>query len=169
VIGHRERAMRVYEFAAQVESATRTRPIIINEHYMKASLLAYYMPGRPKVYCGGSYMGHRPNAYDYFAATDLTGVATLRPTPPPPPPPRQRNVLAPVEEPRGPLYALLASLTVAVAALATYVIVRPAPAVVVQAPAKAAAPSVLAADDRADEAAPAAGGAAVTIRARSTD
>jgi len=72
VIGHRERAMRVYEFAAQVESATRTRPIIINEHYMKASLLAYYMPGRPKVYCGGSYMGHRPNAYDYFAATDLT-------------------------------------------------------------------------------------------------
>ncbi len=85
-----------------------------------------------------------------FAATDLTGVATVRRTPPPPPPPRPRNVLAPVEEPRGPLYALLASLTVAVAALATYVIVRPAPTVVVQAPATSAAPSVIAADARVD-------------------
>lgn len=94
-----------------------------------------------------------------FAATDLTGLATLRPTPPPPPPPRPRSVLAPVHEPRGPLYALLASLTVAVAALATYVIVRPAPAVVVQAPARAAAPSVLAADHRADRL-PAVGAAA---------
>jgi hypothetical protein len=71
VIGHRDKAMAVHQLAMEVEQATGQVPLIINEHYMKASLLAYYMPGQPKVYCGGSLMGHRRNAYDYFEATDL--------------------------------------------------------------------------------------------------
>jgi hypothetical protein len=63
---------------------------------------------------------------------------------------------APVIEPRGPLYALVGSLTIAVAALASYVIFRPAPIVVVEAEPPNPAPSVLAAaaafdDDEIDD------------------
>jgi 4-amino-4-deoxy-L-arabinose transferase-like glycosyltransferase len=52
-------------------------PLVISSSYQQASLLAFYMPGRPRTYSANSYLGARPNAYDYFPDTDL-GDPALR-------------------------------------------------------------------------------------------
>lgn len=46
-------------------------PIIITTSYSRASLLAYYMPGRPSVRAAASYAGGRRSSYDHFASTRL--------------------------------------------------------------------------------------------------
>jgi 4-amino-4-deoxy-L-arabinose transferase-like glycosyltransferase len=70
-VGHRDRAQQVQRVIDQVTRATGKTPIVINEHYMRASLLAFYLPARPRVYCAQRYLGSRANAYDYFPQTDL--------------------------------------------------------------------------------------------------
>ena len=71
IIGHEARAAQVYRVLQQIENETGHTPLIIDEHYMRSSLLAFYMPGQPKVYCAASLLGSRRNAFDYFDDTNL--------------------------------------------------------------------------------------------------
>ncbi len=69
--GHAARAAEVHDAAKQVEAQTASQPFIVADHYQKASLLAFYLPGRPRVYCAASRMGKRINPYDYFEDVNL--------------------------------------------------------------------------------------------------
>jgi hypothetical protein len=81
-----------------------------------------------------------------FAASDLTRIPAT-PTPLLPPPSFVDLPLRRPAEDRGPLYALLAALTVAVVVLGAFVVLRPRPELVVETRATPAiAPSVIAAD-----------------------
>lgn len=81
-----------------------------------------------------------------FAASDLTRMPAT-PTPLLPPPSFVDLPLRRPAEDRGPLYALLAALTVAVVVLGAFVVLRPRPELVVETRATPAiAPSVIAAD-----------------------
>lgn len=81
-----------------------------------------------------------------FAASDLTRIPAT-PTPLLPPPSFVDIPLRRPAEDRGPLYALLAALTVAVVVLGAFVVLRPRPELVVQSKATPAiAPSVVAAE-----------------------
>ncbi len=55
------------------ELAARTgqTPFIIGQQYGRASLLAFYMPGRPVVYCSSSKSEGRRTQYDLWAQTNL--------------------------------------------------------------------------------------------------
>ncbi|MEO0511552.1 MAG: glycosyltransferase family 39 protein [Planctomycetota bacterium] len=46
-------------------------PLFIAQHYGRASLLAFYLPGRPTVYCASAFTGGRRSQYDVWAETDL--------------------------------------------------------------------------------------------------
>ena len=47
------------------------QPLCIAVNYGTASLLAFYMRGRPRIYCANHALGGRLTAYDYFRDTDL--------------------------------------------------------------------------------------------------
>lgn len=56
-------------------------PFAFAQHYGRASQLAFYLPGRPVVYCSSSHMAGRNTQYDVFPHTDLGRpevLATLR-------------------------------------------------------------------------------------------
>lgn len=94
-----------------------------------------------------------------FAASDLTRM----PAPPPPlhPPPLSLWPAAPVED-RGPIYALLAALTVTVVVLGVFVVLRPRPEVVLEVSPRPPAPRVLPAA-RAEPASPAERGTSTRV------
>jgi undecaprenyl-diphosphatase len=71
VSGHREQAALVQHAIEALRARTRREPLVIAASYGKASLLAYYLPGRPTVYSAASYLGGRRSAYDYFRDTNL--------------------------------------------------------------------------------------------------
>lgn len=66
-------------FAAEAEremealrSASGLEPFLVSSHYGRASQLAFYMPGRPTVYCASSFApGSRKTQYDLWPDTDL--------------------------------------------------------------------------------------------------
>ncbi|MCC6580711.1 MAG: glycosyltransferase family 39 protein [Phycisphaeraceae bacterium] len=77
-VGQREQARAVQEFIDQHTPSADRKPLIISDHYGDASLLAFYLPGHPRVYCAGHHLGKRASAYDYFpdanlASPDLRG------------------------------------------------------------------------------------------------
>ncbi len=61
---------------ARVIEAVRQRdgvaPLIFTDHYSRASSIAYYLPGQPRVFSATSRLGGRRSAYDFFPDTDLT-------------------------------------------------------------------------------------------------
>lgn len=66
--------------AAEVErvrSGLGEDTFIVGSKYSMTALLAFYLPGRPTVYCAGSLMGDRRSAYDTLEATDLHAAALL--------------------------------------------------------------------------------------------
>ena len=69
--GHRDFAARIEAIAAKVREDTGQDPFIIADSYWRASLLAYYLTGKPVVFSASSRIGSRKSAYDYFADTDL--------------------------------------------------------------------------------------------------
>lgn len=56
---------------ASIEAETGLEPFVVAQHYGRASQLAFYMKGRPTVYCAGSLAGGRHTQYDYWRETDL--------------------------------------------------------------------------------------------------
>jgi hypothetical protein len=73
ISGHRQRAAEVHAAAVPMADRAGERPFIVADHYQHASLLAFYLPGQPKVYCAASRMGKRINPYDHFGDVDLAG------------------------------------------------------------------------------------------------
>lgn len=70
---------RARELAALAESlAHRTGqvPFFMAQHYGRASQMAFYLPGRPTVYCTSRLMGGRATQYDLWPFTDLTNPLT---------------------------------------------------------------------------------------------
>jgi hypothetical protein len=49
--------------------------MIITDHYGKTARLAFYLPGKPVVFCAQRQMGDRPSGYDLFANTKLSLAA----------------------------------------------------------------------------------------------
>ena len=74
ITGHRARALEVETVIGRLQDAG-ANPLIMCDHYAKASLLAFYLPGRPRVYCPAAYMGKRHNQYDFFDDVDLADPA----------------------------------------------------------------------------------------------
>jgi hypothetical protein len=77
IAGHAARAQRVDEARQQLAAETRRVPLVITDYYTKTSLLAYYLPDQPAVYCAASRMGTRQSAYDQFADTNLDDPALV--------------------------------------------------------------------------------------------
>jgi len=57
--------------------ASLGEPFIVANKYGHASLLAFYLPGKPTVYCAAAYQGGRKNQYDFWKETDLSDLDAL--------------------------------------------------------------------------------------------
>lgn len=71
-------AQDVNRLAIELAQRTDLEPFIIAQHYGRASLLAFYMPGHPTVYCASAYDGGRRTQYDLWPHTDLNDLAHLQ-------------------------------------------------------------------------------------------
>lgn len=65
------------EVQRQMQAAQLVDPIIIANRYQRAGLLAFYLDGRPRVYCAQHILGDRPTSYDDFPDTDLRDPALI--------------------------------------------------------------------------------------------
>ncbi|MEM1184492.1 MAG: glycosyltransferase family 39 protein [Planctomycetota bacterium] len=75
--GADELAKQTHEFGQSlVQDRPGVEPIYIAVHYGRASLMAFYLPGRPTVYASQSLMGGRRTQYDLWPQTDLTNPDT---------------------------------------------------------------------------------------------
>jgi 4-amino-4-deoxy-L-arabinose transferase-like glycosyltransferase len=72
IYGHHDFAAKIEAFATRVRQQTGEKPFILADSYWRASLLAFYLPGKPVVFSAASHIGSRKSSYDYFADTDLT-------------------------------------------------------------------------------------------------
>jgi hypothetical protein len=62
----------VDRLVAEVKEKTGDKPFVMAQHYGRAAQLAFYMEGRPTVYCSSSLMSDgRLTPYDYWLGTDL--------------------------------------------------------------------------------------------------
>ncbi len=71
--GHVARLLAAEQLAAGDALESRY-PFVIAHLYGPAAQMAYYLPGRPVVYCSSAYDGGRRTQYDYFPDTDLERV-----------------------------------------------------------------------------------------------
>ncbi len=67
----------VHALAEQLRERTGKEPFHIVQHYGRASILAFYLPGRPIVYCGSSRLGGRKTQWDFWPDTDLDNMDLL--------------------------------------------------------------------------------------------
>lgn len=78
VMGMREVAAAAEEHLAGLRARTGLEPFLITSHYGRASLLAFYVEGRPVVYSAGSFTyGGRRSQYDLWRVTDLRNPETV--------------------------------------------------------------------------------------------
>lgn len=66
----------VAEHVESLRSAGAGEPFVLVQHYGQASRLAFYIPGRPVVYCASSFTGGRKTQYDLWPHTDLANQET---------------------------------------------------------------------------------------------
>ncbi|CAG1006521.1 hypothetical protein PHYC_03334 [Phycisphaerales bacterium] len=65
-------ARHVEHLEFELAKRTRQAPFVVALHYGRASQMAFYLPGRPTVYCASSLMlGGRATQYDFWEDTDL--------------------------------------------------------------------------------------------------
>ena len=77
--GAPDMVMDVHEQGERLRAETGLEPMFIAEHYGRASLLAFYLPGRPPVYCSSSLGAEgRPTQYDFWPETNLRDVERFR-------------------------------------------------------------------------------------------
>lgn len=69
--GQRQTAAAVDIIIQELRTRTAQPPVVMASHYATASLMAFYLPGRPIVRCAASRVGGRPSQYDYFSDTRL--------------------------------------------------------------------------------------------------
>jgi hypothetical protein len=62
---------------AGLRAETAREPFYVANVYGRASQLAYYLPGRPAVYCSSPFTGGRMTQYDYWPDTSLADPALL--------------------------------------------------------------------------------------------
>ncbi|PCI07091.1 hypothetical protein COB72_10825 [bacterium] len=77
--GMREHAAAATLSIDDLRAYTGQEPIIMSEHYGRASQLAFYLPGQPTVYCTSAQVGGRKTQYDMWTHTDLANPDTLAP------------------------------------------------------------------------------------------
>ena len=70
-------AGQVSELLASLREQTHSEPMVISQHYGRASQMAFYLPGRPTVFCSSSLMAGRRCQYDLWAETDLRRATGL--------------------------------------------------------------------------------------------
>ncbi len=66
------RADAVEAMRVRLEDEVGIAPFVIAHHYGRASQLAFYLPGRPRVYCAGPHVGGRRTQFDMWADSDLS-------------------------------------------------------------------------------------------------
>lgn len=71
LMGADVRAEAVVREMARLEEESGLKPFVIAQHYGRASQLAFYLPGRPVVYCSSSLMNGRRTQFDVWGHTDL--------------------------------------------------------------------------------------------------
>jgi len=77
--GMRQHAAAAAKVIDQLRESTGQEPLIMSEHYGRASLLAFYLPGQPTVYTTSAQVGGRKTQYDMWTHTDLANPDTLAP------------------------------------------------------------------------------------------
>lgn len=75
--GGPELGREVHALAEQLRERTGMEPFHIVQHYGRASVVAFYLPGRPIVYCASSRLGGRKTQWDFWPDTDLDNMALL--------------------------------------------------------------------------------------------
>ena len=70
------RAADAARILGELRAETGLEPVVMAQHYGRTSQLAYYLPGRPVVYCAGAYMEGPRKQYDLWPETDLSNAAT---------------------------------------------------------------------------------------------
>jgi len=68
-------AAGVESIRARAADALAQPPLLIVQHYGRASQLAFYLPDRPIVYCASSRLGGRPTQHDFWPTHDLADPA----------------------------------------------------------------------------------------------
>lgn len=71
LIGARTMAADVDRLVGELRQQTGREPFVIAQQYGRASLLAFYMRGRPTVYCSSAKSEGRKTQYDLWKETDL--------------------------------------------------------------------------------------------------
>ncbi|MFG0246981.1 MAG: ArnT family glycosyltransferase [Phycisphaerales bacterium JB052] len=75
--GMREHALDAQRVLDDLQAQTGKQPFVITNHYGRASLLAFYLPDHPVVYCSSAHIGGRKTQYDMWDQTDLGNPDTL--------------------------------------------------------------------------------------------
>ena len=76
--GAKDMAAHVDRIGASLREETGEEPFVMAVHYGRASQLAFYLAGRPVVYCAGSLVQQgRRTQYDFWEDTDLSRVQGL--------------------------------------------------------------------------------------------
>lgn len=75
--GLREHAQSVQDILDELESQTDLTPVILAEHYGRASQLAFYLDNHPTTYSTSAMVGGRKTQYDIWSRTDPTNPDTI--------------------------------------------------------------------------------------------
>lgn len=78
LLGAEERAADAAERLASLRERTGLEPFVIAQQYGRASQMAFYLPGRPTVYCASSLTAGRATQYDHWPETDLRDAEVAR-------------------------------------------------------------------------------------------
>lgn len=70
-------AISVQDHLVQIQEETGQEPFFMAQHYGRTSLMAFYLPHQPVVYCASSLTAGRGTQYDHWIETDLTDERTI--------------------------------------------------------------------------------------------
>lgn len=71
LLGADELARSADRVVRDLRDETGLEPFVVAEHYGRASVLAFYMDGRPTVFCADRLINGSPTAYDFWDETAL--------------------------------------------------------------------------------------------------
>lgn len=72
IMGMREHARAAHELGERIARETGREVFYVTGHYGRASQLAFYLPGRPTVYCAATAIGGSSRQFDHWPETDLS-------------------------------------------------------------------------------------------------